>query len=260
MHLAGVQVADWRNPEDYEFQDLPAVYWAWEFLRRNPTYRQAWKEAMRWWSTVRDEKGEETSNWLLRIVAPAVQDPRHPAFGFSSRVLKSEFRERYGLAALTNPDTDRPTSPPFRPDLQFRINARPDFLDPPGFEFPGEEDPSKVTFHLGESEVVARFDLRFALEPQLRLCKQGLHLFQGHYLGPRGKRPLQRRLQPAKWRRYLRALDALESGAGHEKMADVFFALEDPDSDATPLKQVDNLLQQAKRMLEPEQYRKILLP
>lgn len=37
---------DWRQAEDYAYTErLTRRDWAWEFLRRNDTYRQAWPEA-----------------------------------------------------------------------------------------------------------------------------------------------------------------------------------------------------------------------
>ena len=36
---------DWRNPADYEYTaDLTLHGWAWEFLRRNPEYRERWRQ------------------------------------------------------------------------------------------------------------------------------------------------------------------------------------------------------------------------
>lgn len=37
---------DWRQTEDYAYTEgLTRRDWAWEFLRRNDTYREAWHEA-----------------------------------------------------------------------------------------------------------------------------------------------------------------------------------------------------------------------
>src|SRR5580658_4569286 len=36
---------DWRDPNSYAYtQHLTGEGWAWEFLRRNPTYRAAWHQ------------------------------------------------------------------------------------------------------------------------------------------------------------------------------------------------------------------------
>lgn len=34
---------DWRNPDDYPDEETSTTRWAWEFLRRNSRYREAWR-------------------------------------------------------------------------------------------------------------------------------------------------------------------------------------------------------------------------
>jgi len=44
---------DWRCDDAYDYTDvLPRRAWAWEFLRRDPDYRQAWSDVS---TTVRIE-------------------------------------------------------------------------------------------------------------------------------------------------------------------------------------------------------------
>jgi hypothetical protein len=41
--MSGWKVPDWRDPAQYS-RDRSLRQWAWEFLRRNPEYRAAWRE------------------------------------------------------------------------------------------------------------------------------------------------------------------------------------------------------------------------
>lgn len=44
----GIEVPDWREPEEYSYTDGLHVHeWAWEFLRRNSEYRSRWQDYSR---------------------------------------------------------------------------------------------------------------------------------------------------------------------------------------------------------------------
>ena len=54
-------IADWRNPDATEYPKrcprLSANWWAWEFLRRNPCYQDAWQSFREIVSTIRADIG-----------------------------------------------------------------------------------------------------------------------------------------------------------------------------------------------------------
>src|SRR5471032_1159680 len=90
---------NWRNASEYDFgSDYPARGWAWEFLRRNPEYREDWEKVKallgelgrEYPSLTSDEWGELTRNanlhrsiidgakyWGLDIVFPNPEQPYH---------------------------------------------------------------------------------------------------------------------------------------------------------------------------------------
>jgi hypothetical protein len=64
---------DWRNPDDYRFcEHLTAPQWAWEFLRRNPAYRQDWAWFSAVWAELEAEYGRPPHRDFFRWQ----QDPR----------------------------------------------------------------------------------------------------------------------------------------------------------------------------------------
>ena len=90
---------NWRNASEYDFgSDYPARGWAWEFLRRNPEYREDWEKVKallgelgrEYPSLTSDGWGELTRNanlhrsiidgakyWGLDIVFPNPEQPYH---------------------------------------------------------------------------------------------------------------------------------------------------------------------------------------
>jgi hypothetical protein len=208
------------------------------------------------------------------------QDPDHPRFMLRSHEPPMEDpsqagARRFGIFGLVNPATDRPEVVPFYPGPgapRNDITIASDHFDleqkgPPEQDNDGDNDlPQGGQTHSGEyvhlsgGQVLARFDLGYVLGPQFEMQKRDLKALQEEYCARKKMAPLKRRRQLKEWPKYLRALDALEAGVRREQIADVVFPLEDPDSDANFVKQVDNLLYQAKQMLKPENYLKILRP
>ena len=94
-------VPDWRDASAYPPQDTPRHVWAWEFLRRNPKYRQLWTEA--------------TSNEITNLDAPQQfglaiwHDPRVKERG-KGHILRCEVRLN-SLARLAFQLAIEPASP-----------------------------------------------------------------------------------------------------------------------------------------------------
>jgi len=74
-----VSTDDWRSPAAYDYaQDLDHPAFAWEFLRRNPGYREAFDA-----NPIHDDRGADgpASDWGLRFMAdPARQAADTPVF------------------------------------------------------------------------------------------------------------------------------------------------------------------------------------
>jgi hypothetical protein len=66
----GTPAGDWRDKAQYPDRDAPFRQFAWEFLRRNPAYRQAWA------SIVSDPR-------LYRLVCSDEEARRYEMAGFS---------------------------------------------------------------------------------------------------------------------------------------------------------------------------------
>lgn len=84
-------MADWRKAKNYVFPpDFPDYLWAWEFLRRNPDYRNDWQAAVSGIDAAEDlddpgffvHSEEGAAKWSL---IPGLLNPAtdHPRFGFS---------------------------------------------------------------------------------------------------------------------------------------------------------------------------------
>jgi hypothetical protein len=68
-----LMMPDWRNPQDYDFTSkLSADQWAWEFLRRNPRYREEWQAFISTWHALEQAYGKHGA----RDVQAWKRDPR----------------------------------------------------------------------------------------------------------------------------------------------------------------------------------------
>ena len=64
---------NWREPDEYIYtRELSREHWAWEFLRRNPAYRQDWDEFWAAWQALEADYGSPPNRDFQRWK----QDPR----------------------------------------------------------------------------------------------------------------------------------------------------------------------------------------
>jgi len=278
---------NWRKPDEYPSpKDLTDREWAWEFLRRNPEYRQEWEEALRDWERdlpewqrelreefeafKRDHPGEEIE---LRVrveddslppgresflMAP---DPRSPRFIITgSKVLPKA--SRWGLGGYVNPDLDNPRSPfaanvssehheqcfPVAATVVPFMSGDPSRLSDP---------PKKIGLVCRPHEVVAGFNLRLPIKPQLEGARDLLKSLKTSYQLLGGKVQTVKRHREL-WELYLRLLDGSADGATYEEMAKVLFPEEHRSADSDAVKKVDDTLRSARRLTEPSGYLKLL--
>jgi hypothetical protein len=166
-------------------------------------------------------------------------DPRSDRFGIVTRDLSRELIKEWGIFAFVDPAQRRPRG------LRFAI-------DRVGAISPVEEEGT-VKVDLKKGQVVVMFDLNLSLERQIDEARFTLDLVREEFGIPRPVRPRRPR---AKWRLYLRVLDAKAAGATYESIAATLFPSLGPELD--PIKKVDDTLRQARATTKPAVYLRIV--
>jgi hypothetical protein len=235
-----VPLPDWRNPGDYSFpRNFPTYRWAWEFLRRNPDYREDWSTVL---SRFRSKTGEfkDYKDWkerLLRgerlVLAGELwsDNPDDPLFYFPV-----EEAEKWGLRVLVNPSTDHPADLGFHPGGTMRVLEEGASLKSRGPAYP-----------------IVVFDLRYQLEPQFEAFAPRLEHVRKS-LGIKLKQDKHKHHRKL-WLRYLRLLDADLDRRTPRQIADVL----QHEDDGVNEGKIWDQLQAARKMAQPEGYLSILL-
>ncbi|QYZ66707.1 MAG: hypothetical protein HPY30_12375 [Gammaproteobacteria bacterium (ex Lamellibrachia satsuma)] len=231
---------DWCLADDYGFTEkLSGAQWAWEFLRRNPDYRREWKIFNETWQLLEAAYGRPPNRdfcaWKL--------DPR--SWVAASECSESDCRiegdkvliecamgARWGFYKFPpDPVDDDPVGEERLAWREFSIPPR--LLEEPGDEWRAEQ-------------AAILFDLAIPLLEQLAQAKRRLQIEQsrrikaGKIVAP--KVSAQRVL----WRLWLRLLDAVESGAKNEMMAQQL-NLEDLEELAEALSAANSMMDGAYR-------------
>lgn len=234
----GGALRDWRKPADYRFpHGFPAHRWAWEFLRRNPDYREEWNAVL---SRFRSKSGEfhEPQDWIERLrrgeylvqtAGMLTDNPEDPAFS-----LPVKEAHKWGLQELVNPLTDDPGELGFFGYGILRVMKEGASLKSRGPAYP-----------------IVVFDLHHPLKPQLQAIAPRLE----HVQKSLGIKPKQAKLHRNLWPHYLRLLDADLDGRTPRQIADM---LQYEDDGANEGKIWDQL-QAARKMTQPEGYLSSLL-
>ena len=231
----------WRNDSDYAFTEgLSPDRWVWEFLRRNPKYREDWYEKLVAFQTAVAEGR----------AAAVVTDPDDPHFAIWN--LHHEAFEKWRLFVYLNPSQDEPEHLGFVPEMVAAATVRKDF---PTADQDGSWQTVEIQLTLHNAAI--RFNLRQPLKRLLQHAKFLLERFQAEFKAA-GGRVRRGRTLPRKWRLYLRCLDARSDGATYESMAEVFFPADTLSPNEDSLKKIDDTLRQARRMLRPSSYERIL--
>jgi hypothetical protein len=182
-------VPDWKSSEGYPPIDAPATGWAWEFLRRNPAYRQFWEEKVApYIETIRDHTGE------FSVIGRNVRGEMWP--------YKEELRQTFGIDVPSSPGGATP--PKF--DAHWTRYVTPDCGEP-------------QTLMLIESEVAFVIDLARPLKPQFDGALVAAQKMQNEsfcFISTRQRRD--------KYCNYLRILDGLDTGEDEATVAGLIFA------------------------------------
>ena len=197
-----------------------AEMWAWEFLRRHPIYQKNWKRLEVWKQTTgegwkqyqcakvyrpRMKSGESEKEWKRRVSYETGIPP-------TSCSLDVHFGSKWALCEMYDP------SLPFSQGVRF-LKPLDDFprmlIQPDDFmELVEDEeliDGSGFQRVLNNRAVVA-FDLTLPLEKQMKIVQKMLLGWQEE-MNAAGRLEKEKRTTPKiqKWKRHLRALDALRT-------------------------------------------------
>lgn len=192
---------DWRNPEDYVYTDSLRLHdWAWEFLRRSKSYREA---SERYFSA-------------LRRAVVAFPDSLYNHTDASLPFNLEEPAEASLPAGKVSIPWSRYVGMHMLDDYRHR-----------------EEEPG-----IPQSELALNFDLTMPLEPQIRQAAEYLQFFQKGWLDwvrvtePDAEIGHKRRPQVEKFKGYIRALDGETVGATQEEIGAVLFSEAEEPRDA----------------------------
>lgn len=174
---------DWRDAKDYEFTSgLDRAGWAWEFLRRNPSYRSDYAAMLNSFSDI-----HKSSSFLRRSQDVVERGPvvlsREEALG-----------EKWGMNRAIDPDGR--ASPTFRPLYPMELDW--DSVQA-YYERESDEAPiATVTFFS-----IMAFDLASDIEVQIEAAREILSRRSHNADGNKFMRRIQ-----SQWTTYLRLLDA----------------------------------------------------
>ena len=223
---------DWKSELNYDYtRSLEADAWAWEFLRRNPSYQSDFQE----WCAVRaavesvhgklskltrakrlslpeltrytppKRDGEGDQEWYMRCVVEH-RDPLKFA-------LDVALARKWGLYELHDPAFSRPTRLKFLPRSDVYVTEHLDRLIEK-LEFPnssGENAVEKSHASHGRVNAFALFDLTHDLIPQLAFAKRELIRLREGKKDEEAFSVKFSKPQREKWVCYLRVLDAKQS-------------------------------------------------
>jgi hypothetical protein len=231
---------DWRDPATYpDPKSTRLTQWAWEFLRRNPDYRSDWRRYAESCAVLRAKH---------RSKLDADQEPTAFAFdhddplGCVYEPPREDGESEGGWLRRVGSGSSSPLGSWLC--KKWGIGGAGGLPEPTAIRFPGLWAASAGLVRMvasrpegsavGTSTVATiEFDLSRPLEPQFAAAKRLLTRRQT-YLRQRGvvgTSTAARAQSGVVYRRYLRALDAVETGAKLTHIAQVLFPT-DPDPEA----------------------------
>jgi hypothetical protein len=206
---SNVATTRWGTPDPRDPGAYPAIagtpmrQWAWEFLRRCPGYRVRWERKVR---PFLDSRGDYDKAAIDRDHAECIERAKREGRGYRWLAPWSALEEEFKVSADTgngtlDPRSDRP--PLFAGESIKEIAFLPGNVRPPN-----------------HPQVILEFDLRLAIEPQLRNARYLLQDRQARYF-PQARRNVK--LPIAKFPLYLRALDFEELGTPDKEIGKQLF-------------------------------------
>jgi len=220
---------EWRNDQDYAFcVNLDRAGWAWQFLRREPAYRADYAQFISTWRQLESAYGAPPNRDFFRWKQdPRAWRPEPDSVGCAAEACPGENDQvliecwmgaKWGLRKFP-PDP----SIPFPDELAWR--EAPIQVD----VMAGE---NLAGYRLGEAKLALIFDLALSLPVQLEAAKLQLVVARQRAAKSGQLPPRNVREGAAIWRRWLRLLDALESGASLTEIGDAL-EMANPEHQAT---------------------------
>ncbi|TBU81202.1 hypothetical protein DNK06_08820 [Pseudomonas daroniae] len=224
---------DWRFIDTYPRHKWPSE-WRWEFLRRLPEYRDDWLTRD---STMQLAQGEYCDQMRLEYEEAHPPVPEgyasfRDAMGEQGFSADGKHEERWGLRALFPPYLLRLPDEAWKEKQESTSFYSHDAL----VTFGSLELNERV---LPEHKILIKFDLRESIDDQLLRAKNLLKELQKESEIVVGNR----RLTPDEMLRYLRVLDAKESGVKNREIGE---ALRPPHIGEEAAKEAKRLFRTAK--------------
>lgn len=265
---------NWKNSADYDFtDDLAPEGWAWEFLRRNPSYRSDFETVTNILLEFTEKYGNDRATWPKEEPAFKFTPPREhgetiKAWRARCAVGNGEpphmvtvdrwYGEKWGLLGPIVPCSSLTATVRFSLPPEFgRLVEKVDDLEGLVDDIEIENGGGVTVFQDRVSVVV--FDMRHSLPKQLKSIGKRLKRRQKALVAGGKIRVDGTKLHQTKWTRYLKVLDAKATGASLDEIGLLLgpgHADEYPDYLATHYAK-DTLMQAEK--LSNDGYKAILL-
>lgn len=224
-------MANWLNPDDYPFSSKRTSLreWAWEFLRRNPEYRQDYANFI---ARVSDLEKKFGQDWKQQDSARENIPPKKPgesckAWRFRCDVegekaqslpLEQWYAQKWGLRErMGDPDqgiTDYIifiTTSDFPRRIEILDHAHDLFQDQPI----GEDSSGGEELFIRDGLALIAFDLRIPVKKQITKAAKLLKAAKKRD----GVKVKSVHKAKDKWAIYLRVLDGLAAGIGNAEIA-----------------------------------------
>lgn len=239
----------WKNAQDYDFtRALSREQWAWEFLRRNPGYRQDYAWFIHAWQALEADYGKppnrDFSRWkqdprAYRSTGEIVDcEPGHAcATDDEDALIECWMGQKWGFYKFPlDPDNDHP-----QPGIELL------------WRVPEQEyrvlDASEIHAYLDNDERVAMgFDLTLPLGEQMDQARRLLAILQRQLHKQHPEKIRSVRGLAEIWRTQLRILDGLAQGAGRKEIEDTL-SMEGVELNTELIREAQQLMQSEYRSL-----------
>lgn len=210
-------IADWQDESHYRgMVDLDGSAWAWEFLRRNPEYQEAWEAFIQTWRALESDYGRPPN----RDFCAWKNDPRawvraEEGSAGDCRIdqdkvlIECAFGARWGFHKFPPDPADDGAA------LEERISWRPR-------EAPRRRiSPDQAAATDPVTQVLMRFDLDLPLRDQFEQAKRELQMLQRRRQREQGLEMRRIRGMAPRLVREARVLDALAAGMEQARLKDL---------------------------------------
>ena len=220
---------DWKDEVDYAFtKDLTPEGWAWEFLRRNETYKSDFETVSKILSDATDIYGSNRAKWPREKPAFKFTPPREEGEtvkawrarcamgqGEPPRIVPVDqwYGRKWGLRdRIVDPCSAPEAGVKFAPPPEYaRLTEKVDDLE--GYVEEVETDDGGGLPVFTERIGVVIFDLRYPLPKQVRLARGRLKRRQRELVAAGKVHVEATKTHQSKWTQYLRTLDGKSAGA-----------------------------------------------